>query len=586
MNNSTDVPSVIDKDLYPALLQCFFIISAGYIAGQLNLLTNAHSVGLSRYIGNFALPAIIFKNLVNVQFQSVSWQFLSSVLLSKSIVFFLTAFLTCIAERPRNYASIGEYAIMATQSNDFPLILPIIEAVYKQSHPDYGRYVYLIAPMSLAILNPIGFFLIEMQKRLEDQRKHRSKSWTYFQLITTIFRNISRNPIVLCTLLGVLFNQIFKQQLPNLLDYIITPIAQSFTATALFYLGLTMVGKLNRLHAHLVITVFLLSLMKLIIFPLILRQAVFFLVKPINGTWNNTIDYSNLGFLYGTAPTAPSVIFYVPESNLALQAIASTELVVSTLLAGPIMLVSAKMINLHTRDIQIREAYELLLTKTAFDVSIISLFCTIIVLIGFSLRQRWLKISFFHRYTFIFVVLQIIFAIWTIILHYIQHIVPSTLSVIFDIGSIFIALTTRTWATSLSIALMITICYSNQLARQYSWIYHIFGWIMPICVSFIIYFFSSIDPSKEITILGVEKFGKIQIILSMFLLILCILINTINLLRIARRTYRLKHNGQINSDVNEEQISGGIERRPLMNSDEEEIDVQSTPLGNFRIGFF
>jgi predicted permease len=433
MNETTDIPLVVDTELYPALIQCFFIISAGYIAGQLNLLTNAHSIGLSRYISNFALPAIIFKNLVNVQFQSVSWQFLTSVLISKTIIFFLTAILTCIAERPRNYASIGEYAIMTTQSNDFPLILPIIEAVYKQSHSEYGRYVYLIAPISLAILNPIGFFLIEMQKRLDDQRKHRGKSSNNFQLISTVIRNISRNPIIICTLLGVIFNQIFKQHLPDLIEYIITPISQSFTATALFYLGLTMVGKLNRLHAHLVITVFLLSMMKLIIFPLILRQAVFFLVKPINGSLNNTIDYSNLGFLYGTAPTAPSVIFYVPESNLALQAIASTELVVSTLLAGPIILVSAKMINLHTLDIKIRDTYELLLKKTAFDVSILSLFCTIIVLIGFVVRNRWLNISSIHKYTFIFVCLQMILSIWTIVMHYIKYHLLST-SIILDIG--------------------------------------------------------------------------------------------------------------------------------------------------------
>jgi hypothetical protein len=174
--------------------------------------------------------------------------------------------------------------------------------------------------------------------------------------------------------------------------------------------------------------------MKLIIFPLILRQAVFFLVKPINGSLNNTIDYSNLGFLYGTAPTAPSVIFYVPESNLILQAISSTELVVSTLLAGPIILVSAKMINLCTLDTKITESYELLLTKTAFDVSIISLFCTIIVLVGFCVRHRWLKISFIHKYTFIFVGLQMIFSIWTIAIHYIKYPLSSTSSTILDIG--------------------------------------------------------------------------------------------------------------------------------------------------------
>jgi predicted permease len=434
MNQTSDVPLIANDELYPALIQCFFIISVGYIAGQLNLLTSAHSIGLSRYISNFALPAVIFKNLVDVQFQNVSWQFLTSVFIGKTIIFFLTAILTYIAERPRNFAHIGQYAIMATQSNDFPLILPIIDAVYKQSHPEYGRYVYLIAPISLCILNPIGFFLIEIQKRIDDQRKHREKSWHSFQLIFIVFRNISRNPIVICTLLGVIFNQILHQHLPDIMEYVLTPIAQSFTATALFYLGLTMVGKLNRLHAHLVIVVFLLSMMKLIIFPLILRQAVFFLVKPINGSMNNTIDYSNLGFLYGTAPTAPSVIFYVPESYLPLQAIASTGLVVSTLLAGPIILVSAKMINLRTLDIKITETYEFLLTRTAYDVSIVSLICTIIVLIGFCVRHRWLKISFIHKYTFIFVGLQMILSIWTIALHYAKYDLLSIDSPVLDIG--------------------------------------------------------------------------------------------------------------------------------------------------------
>lgn len=443
MTNDTNIiPTVTDGELYPALVQCFIIISAGYIAGQLNLLTSTHSTGLSRYISNFALPAVIFKNLVDVKFQSVSWQFLTSVLISKAVVFFLTIILTFIAERPRNYASMGQYAIMATQSNDFALILPIIEAVYKQTHPEYGPYVYLIAPISLVILNPIGFVLIELQKRFDDQRKHRGKSWNKLQLISNVCRNIIRNPIVTCTVLGVIFNLIFKQKLPDIIEYVLRPIAQSFTATALFYLGLTMVGKLNRLHAHLVITVFLLSIMKSIIFPLILRQAVFFLVKPVNGSLNNTIDYSNLGFLYGTAPTAPSAIFYVPESYLGLQAIASTGLVVSTLLAGPVILVSAKMINLRTLDTKIRESYEILLTKTAFDVSIISLVCTIIVLIGFCLRRRWLKISFIHKYTFIFVGLQMILAIWTIATHYVQQPLSLVASAIFDIGKfLFLKLT-------------------------------------------------------------------------------------------------------------------------------------------------
>ena len=276
------------------------------------------------------------------------------------------------------------------------------------------------------------------------------------------------------------------------------------------------------------------------------------------------------------------MIFYVPESNLALQAISSTELVLSTLLAGPIILVSAKMINLRTLDIKVRELYELLLTKTAYDVSIISFFCTIIVLIGFCVRHRWFKTSFFHKYTFIFVGVQLILEIWTIATDYLDYPLLSNWSALLDIGTnenqftrkivsiflggIFLAFTTRTWASSLSIALMITICYSNQSAQRYAWIYHIYGWMMPICLSLMIYFLSS----NEIFVIGAKRFGRVQIILTIVLLALCILINTINLLRIVRRTYRLRRNTRSNSEV--------IEERPLtVNEEGGEIVDQSCP---------
>ena len=435
MNDTTATAANIDNELYPALIQCFFIIGAGYVAGQLNLLKSAHSMGLSRYISNFALPAVVFKNLVDVQFERVSWQFIASVFVAKAIVFALTTILTGIGERPRNFASMGLYSIMSSQSNDFALILPIIDAVYKQSHPDYARYIYLMAPISLVILNPIGFLLIEIQKRLDYQHKYPDKPLLLRgQLVKKILGNIGRNPIVICTLLGVIFNRILDQHLPNIVEHILTPIAQSFSSTALFYLGLTMAGKLRRLHTNLVITVFILSIIKLIIFPLLLRQAVFLFVKSENGSINNTIDFSNFGFLYGTAPIAPSVLFYVPESNAPLQAIASAGLIISTLLAGPMMLISAKMINLKTSDGNLAQSYESNLLKTSYDVSIISLLCTIIVLVGFCLRKRLLRMSPIHVYTFIFVGLQMIHSIWTISVQYVTQPISPKATTILNIG--------------------------------------------------------------------------------------------------------------------------------------------------------
>ena len=45
---------------------------------------------------------------------------------------------------------------------EFFLRYPILKAIYGQSHPEYSSYMYLLAPISLVILNPIGFIILEV----------------------------------------------------------------------------------------------------------------------------------------------------------------------------------------------------------------------------------------------------------------------------------------------------------------------------------------------------------------------------------------------------------------------------------------
>ena len=44
-------------------------------------------------------------------------------------------------------------------------------AVYGGSHPEYAKYLYVMAPISLVLLNPIGFLCLELgARRKENQR--------------------------------------------------------------------------------------------------------------------------------------------------------------------------------------------------------------------------------------------------------------------------------------------------------------------------------------------------------------------------------------------------------------------------------
>lgn len=44
-----------------------------------------------------------------------------------------------------------------------------VTALYGKKHPSYPSYVYLLAPISLAILNPVGYILLEIGK-LKDNK--------------------------------------------------------------------------------------------------------------------------------------------------------------------------------------------------------------------------------------------------------------------------------------------------------------------------------------------------------------------------------------------------------------------------------
>lgn len=165
----------IDNNLYPALVQVFAIVLIGYMAGHLEILTKSQAIGLNKFVSTFALPSLLFKNVATVNFSSVNWLFVTSIFISKSVVFVLAIIVTLITIRPTNIGLAALFAIFVSQSNDFALGYPIVEAVYSQSHPDYLNYIYLLAPISLCILNPISFLMMEANEILFRTKKEAVK---------------------------------------------------------------------------------------------------------------------------------------------------------------------------------------------------------------------------------------------------------------------------------------------------------------------------------------------------------------------------------------------------------------------------
>lgn len=121
-------PSMSIDKLFPALLECFGIILCGYVAGRANIISSTQAKGLGNFVSKFALPAMLFKNMVLLDFGDVVWPFFFSILVAKVTVFFLVCVLTLlVANRESRFSKAGLFSIFATQSNDFALGFPIGE---------------------------------------------------------------------------------------------------------------------------------------------------------------------------------------------------------------------------------------------------------------------------------------------------------------------------------------------------------------------------------------------------------------------------------------------------------------------------
>lgn len=202
------------------------------MAGRLNIISATEAKGLNTFVGTFALPSLIFMSMATLDLSSVNWHFLLAILLAKATVFISVMVITLLVTRPVDMSKSGLLAIFCTQSNDFALGFPIVAALYLKSHPEYPSYLYLMAPISLVILNPIAFLFMELGKRrlgavstnaVADSISALSspKIETSTSLALNILVKVLFNPVVLMTTLGIVGNLVFHQQLPVILEGIL-----------------------------------------------------------------------------------------------------------------------------------------------------------------------------------------------------------------------------------------------------------------------------------------------------------------------------------------------------------------------------
>lgn len=138
-------------------------------------------------------------------------------------------------------------------------LYPTVEALYKNTHPEYLQYIYLVAPVSLVVLNPIGFTLCEIQRWKNQENQQQSKLYK----VGAIVSQVLKNPLVFMVVIGIIAHFLLQRTIPAAIAQFVDALANSFGGTALFYLGLSMVGQLGKLTRSTVVALILLITAKL-----------------------------------------------------------------------------------------------------------------------------------------------------------------------------------------------------------------------------------------------------------------------------------------------------------------------------------
>uniref|UniRef100_H3DHS7 G protein-coupled receptor 155 n=1 Tax=Tetraodon nigroviridis TaxID=99883 RepID=H3DHS7_TETNG len=551
----------IDK-LFPALLQCFGITLCGYVAGRANVITSTQAKGLGNFVSLFALPALLFKNMVLLNFDHVIWSFFWGVLLAKLCVFVIVGALTLLVSCPKSrFHKAGLFSIFATQSNDFALGFPIVEALYKSTNPEYLQYIYLVAPVSLVLLNPIGFALCEIQKWKNEENRRQSKLY----ILGVIVLQVLKNPLVFMVVIGIVAHFLLRRTIPAVVAQFVDGLANSFGGTALFYLGLSMVGQLGKLTRSTVVTLILLITAKLLLMPLLCKDMVD--VLDSNNSTLNDSSLSNYAFLYGVFPTAPSVGIYSLYYNAEIEVVTSG-MVICTFLSAPIMYVSAWLVTISWNDPQFVMNS---LQTVSVDVSIVSLVGLVWALVVMFLSKKYNRLPHFFTINLFFA--QFLTCIGMIVWSFVvMKEDPAGQTVV------FLLLWTSQYSTYLwpgLIALSLVLLRRSEHLNVSPAVFFFAGWGVPTIATALLLMLAEKSPD---TIDPSLVYGEAQIICTTVVVALSILLGGGSLVCLSRESWA--RNDQIPNGESTDDIVDDVEEEARA-----EPEPDQTPSGSLSRAF-
>eukprot|EP01083_Nonionella_stella_P024330 67222_1 len=326
------------ENLLSVLGQIILIVILGIFTRKFEWLPKNTS-SLEIIVGRFALPAIFFSFAAGMNLSSYNWTPLVSMMIAKVIMIILCGFIACVARLKPFFSTWGIMGLFVTQSNDFALGIPVINALWDNDTTHFGDYAVINATLGLFTSSIcIAFMLIgETNNSPQNQYQRLNGSIPDNPDESESIQNgfgdnapnfckviiaLLRNPLLLALILGLsvngFCNAIGQNASPLFFQELLHTISAPFNFVALLLMGIGMYGKvtIGTFFGRKALFPFMLVFLKMVVLPVIAREILNCFL-PISGLQKEEFgDFENFTFLYGQIPPAVTVVVLARSFNV------------------------------------------------------------------------------------------------------------------------------------------------------------------------------------------------------------------------------------------------------------------------------
>jgi len=284
------------------IVPIFLLIGAGFLSRRMGILKSGDERVLSAYVYYFALPALFFINMVEIEFTSEILMFISAGIVPIFIVLAIYTVLYFAFRFPKNSLYL---LILTTIFGSLAFFgIPFVTFAF----PTEGERLATLSAASISIVSvTISLSILEMY-RLE-----KSTKW---EGIKHVARRLSKNPLIISIVSGILLS-LTRIEIPAPISMPLHMLGGTTSTVAIFMLGVFLYG---RKYTN-ISKAFKLSLLRIVFLP-----AIALLTTGLLGLTG--VESSVLILMHGM-PIAISMIILSERYDFYKETIASLILVSS-----------------------------------------------------------------------------------------------------------------------------------------------------------------------------------------------------------------------------------------------------------------